>query len=128
MEEINDKDLLIEARKVVSGLIRKVLVGELTVQKALLLFPPEPKDKSIEAAFHALVHYEADEDFRKRDLLYKEEQDDYLTLIFQTLETGSSLPANIIQNYEKYYESADIPRPNDFRSNLLRFWRFLTMR
>ena len=128
MEEINDKDLLIEARKVVSGLIRKVLVGELTVQEALLMFPPEPKDKSIGAAFHALVHYEADEDFRNRDLLYKEEQDDYLTLIFQTLESGSSLPSNIIQNYEKYYQSADIPRPNDFRSNLLRFWRFLTMK
>jgi len=128
MEKNNDNDILIEARKVVSELIRKVLVGELSVQKALTLFPSEPKDKSIDAAFHALVHYEADEDLRKRDFLYKEEQDDYLTLLFQTLETGSQLPKNIILNYEKYYKTADIPKPDNFKSNLLRFWRFLTLK
>lgn len=118
----------IEARILVSELIRKVLVGELTVQKALPLFPANTGDKSISAAFHALVHYEADEDLRRRDLLYKEEQDDYLTLIFQTLEKGESLPENIIRNYEKYYKTADIPMPNDFKSNLIRFWRFLTFK
>ena len=117
-----------EARIVVSELIRKVLVGELTVQKALPLFPSNTNDKSIDAAFHALVHYEADEDFRNHDIMYKEEQDDYLTLIFQTLETGEPLPDNIIRNYEKYYKKADIPMPNDFKSNLIRFWRFLTFR
>lgn len=118
----------IEARILVSELIRKVLVGELTVQKALPLFPANTNDKSISAAFHALVHYEADEDLRRRDLLYKEEQDDYLTLIFQTLEKGESLPDNIIRNYEKYYKTADIPMPDDFKSNLIRFWRFLTFK
>ena len=49
-----------EARKLVSELIRKVLVGELSVRDALPMFPAETNDKSIEAAFHALVHYEAD--------------------------------------------------------------------
>ncbi len=117
-----------ECRVFVSELIRKVLVGELTVRNAITLFPADTKDKSIEAAFHALVHYEADEDIRRRDILYRDEQDDYLTLIFQTLEQGKSLPDNIIRNYEKYYKSADIPRPNDFRSNVIRFWRFLTFR
>ena len=117
-----------EARVFVGELIRKVLVGELTVQKAIPLFPSDTNDKSIEAAFHALVHYEADEDLRRRDILYKDEQDDYLTLIFQTLEQGESLPDNIIRNYEKYYKKADIPMPDNFRSNLIRFWRFLTFK
>lgn len=117
-----------EARIVVSELIRKVLVGELTVQKAIPLFPSGMKDKSIDAAFHALVHYEADEDFRNQDMLYREEQDDYLTLIFQTLETGEPLPDNIIRNYEKYYKKADIPMPNNLKSNIIRFWRFLTFK
>ena len=117
-----------EARKLVSELIRKVLVGELTVKDALPLFPSDTKDKSITAAFHALVHYEADEDLRHRDFLYKEEQDEYLTLIFQTLEKGESLPDNIIRNYEKYYKSADIPKPNNFKSELERFWRFLVFK
>lgn len=117
-----------ECRVFVSELIRKVLVGELSVRNAVTLFPAETHDKSIEAAFHALVHYEADEDLRKRDILYKEEQDDYMTLLFQTLEQGKALPENIIRNYEKYYKAADIPMPNDFRSNVIRFWRFLTFK
>lgn len=117
-----------EARVVVSELIRKVLLGELSVQKTLPMFPAGTGDKSIEAAFHALVHYEADEDLRLRDALYKEEQDDYLTLIFQTLERGESLPDNIIRNYEKYYPMADIPMPDNFRSNVLRFWRYITLK
>ena len=117
-----------EYRVFVSELIRKVLVGELSVRNAVTLFPSGTKDKSIEAAFHALLHYEADEDIRRRDILYREEQDDYLTLIFQTLEQGKELPDNIIRNYEKYYKIADIPMPNDFRSNIIRFWRYLTIR
>lgn len=117
-----------EARKLVSELIRKVLVGELTVQNAIPMFPSDVHDKSIDAAFHALVHYEADEDLRNRDYMYKEEQDDYLTLIFQTLETGEPLPDNVIRNYEKYYPKADIPLPNNLKSNLKRFWRFVTFR
>ncbi len=117
-----------EARKLVSELIRKVLVGELTVREALPMFPSDTNDKSVEAAFHALVHYEADEDLRKRDFMYREEQDDYLTLVFQTLEKGEPLPDNIIRNYEKYYDKADIPMSNDFKSNLHRFWRYLNFK
>ena len=56
-----------EARMLVSELIRKVLIGELTVRDAIVNFPANTNDKSIDAAFHALVHYEADEDYRKRD-------------------------------------------------------------
>lgn len=117
-----------EHRVFVAELIRKVLVGELSVRNAITLFPSGVRDKSIDAAFHSLVHYEADEDLRRRDIMYREEQDDYLTLIFQTLEQGKALPDNIIRNYEKYYKSADIPLPNDFRSNVIRFWRFLTFK
>jgi len=117
-----------EARVLVSELIRKVLVGELSVKDALQMFPSDTEDKSIEAAFHALLHYEADEDIRRRDIMYREEQDDYLTMVFQTLEKGDSLPDNVIKNYEKYYKKADIPKPDNFQSNLKRFWRFLNFR
>ena len=127
MDNSQDEKIIIESRKIVSELIRKVLVGELSVQKALTMFPAEVNDKSVIAAFHALLHYEADEDIRKRDLLYKDEQDDYLTLIYQTLENGESLPANIILNYEKYYKQANIPKPDNFKFNLSRFWRFLNL-
>ena len=119
---------IIEDRAFVASLIRQVLISRVCVREAILKFPRDTEDKSIHAAYHALVHFEADEDLRARDELYREEQDDYLTLIFQTLEQGKELPDNIIRNYEKYYKIADIPMPNDFRSNVIRFWRYLTLK
>ena len=73
-----------EERRLASELVKKTLLGYIPAREALLKFPPDTKDKSVQAAFHALVHFEADEDLRKRDLLYKEEQDEYLETITQS--------------------------------------------
>ncbi len=108
-------------------LVRKSLIGYIPVREALLKFPPDTKDKSIQAAFHALVHLEADEDLRRRDILYKEEQDEYLEMISQILESGEDLPDNIIRNYEKYYKEPNIPHSNNAYGNIKRFFRFLNM-
>ena len=89
-----------ENRAFVAVLIRKVLIGALTVGEAVRNFPFDTGDKSLEAAYHALVHYEADEDLRRRDLMYREEQDEYMEMIAYTLDKGDSLPDNIIRNYE----------------------------
>lgn len=89
-----------EDRRFVAALIRQVLISRLCVREAILNFPKDTEDKSIQAAFHALVHYEADEDLRARDELYREEQDDYLEFISNLLERGEDVPENIIQNYE----------------------------
>ena len=94
---------VLEDRVYVAGLIRQVLISRLCVREAILNFPRDTEDKSIQSAFHALVHYEADEDLRARDSLYREEQDDYLEFISYVLERGEDLPENIIENYEKYY-------------------------
>lgn len=99
-----------EDRRFVAALIRQVLISRLCVREAILNFPKDTEDKSIQAAFHALVHYEADEDLRARDELYREEQDDYLEFISNLLERGEDVPENIIQNYEKYYTCANIPQ------------------
>ena len=87
-----------EDRRFVAALIRQVLISRLCVREAILNFPKDTEDKSIQAAFHALVHYEADEDLRARDELYREEQDDYLEFISNLLERGEDVPENIIQN------------------------------
>lgn len=89
----------IKNRKYVARLVYAVLTERKTAREAILLFP-ETKDKSIECAYHALVHFEADEDLRYRDFDYREEQDDYLEFIAQTLAEGKSLPRNIIADYE----------------------------
>ena len=52
-------DIEKEERLLVSELVKKALLGYIPVREALLRFPPDTKDKSIHAAFHALVHLEA---------------------------------------------------------------------
>ncbi|MBR5555949.1 hypothetical protein IKU74_08050 [bacterium] len=116
-----------EERRLASELVKKTLLGYIPAREALLKFPPDTKDKSVQAAFHALVHFEADEDLRKRDLLYKEEQDEYLETISQILETGEDLPNNIIKNYEIYYKEANLPHADNARGNLNRFFRYLNL-
>ena len=108
-----------EDRRFVAALIRQVLISRLCVREAILNFPKDTEDKSIQAAFHALVHYEADEDLRARDELYREEQDDYLEFISNLLERGEDVPENIIQNYEKYYTCANIPHLKGFGNSLM---------
>ena len=65
-------------RYTVAKLLKLVRLGQLSVREALLAYPKDTQDESLIAAYHALIHYEADEDLRNRDALYKEEQDDYI--------------------------------------------------
>lgn len=116
-----------EDRARVAELIRKVLMGYICVREAILAFPKDSEDTSIIAAYHALVHYEADEDLRNRDALYKEEQNDYLEFISYILERGEDLPDNIIKNYEKYYKAASLPHENNTKGFLHSFLKFLNI-
>ena len=91
-------------RVFVSRLIKQVLMGRMTVSAALKAFPNNyAVDETLDAVFHALVHYEADEDLRRRDLLYREEQDEYLHYLAEVLERGEDIAVNIIGEYKKYY-------------------------
>lgn len=118
----------IENRALVAVMIRKVLVGAMTVGQAVKIYPFDTGDKSLEAAYHALVHYEADEDLRRRDILYREEQDEYLEMIAYTLEKGENLPDNIIRNYELYYSPESIPHKHDRQGAVKSFLRFLNIK
>ena len=96
MDNIND-------RKLVGRLIYEVLTERKNVRDAIKLFP-ETKDRNIECAYHALVHYAADEDMRYYDIEYREAQDEYLEFLAQTLSEGKYLPQNIIDEYKPYYK------------------------
>ena len=72
-----------------------MLTERKNVREAIKLFP-ESKDRNIECAYHALVHYAADEEMRYKDIEYREAQDDYLEFLAQTLSEGKALPKNII--------------------------------
>lgn len=95
-----------EERKYISGLIFSVLTQKLIVREALLKFPKDLDDPTSITAYHALIHLEADEDLRKNDDLYKQEQDDYILYIAQTLYKGEALPQNITKEYSDFYSWA----------------------
>ncbi len=126
-KNVKKEELKLEERKYVAQLIRYVLIGGICVREALLNYPRATKDPSLVAAYHALIHYEADEDIRRRDALYKEEQDDYLEMLANILDNGEDLPDNVIKNYKKYYKSANIPNGNDTRGLVKSFLRFLNI-
>ena len=115
-------------RALVADLIRQVLISRMCVREAVLNFPRDTDDKSIHAVYHALVHYEADEDLRRRDVVYREEQDDYLEFLADLMERGEDIPENIIQNYENYHACANIPHEKNSKGFLKSFFRFLNIR
>lgn len=113
-------------RRFVGRLIFAVLTERKTVREAISLFP-DTKDKNIECAYHALVHYEADEDLRYRDFEYREEQDDYLEFIAQTLVEGKELPKNIVADYEKFYHGVSRVWAGGIKGFFKEFLRFINI-
>lgn len=110
-------------RKFVGRLIYSVLTEHRSVREAIQLFP-DSQDKNIECAYHALVHYEADEDMRYMDIEYRDEQNDYLEFIAETLSAGNELPRNIVADYEEYYKGIAHPWVNGakgFWNEIMRF-------
>jgi len=113
-------------RKFVGRLVYSVLTERRCVRDALKLFP-DSMDKNIECAYHALVHYEADEEIRYHDIEYREAQNDYLEEIAQTLCAGKELPRNIIADYEEYYKGTASLWKNGWQGFLKEFKRFINI-
>lgn len=113
----------VKARQKVSELIFKVLIKELCVREAIKSFPPDVTDLSVQCAWHALIHYDTDQEYRiNRE--YAQEQDDYLEMIAFILKEGKELPQNIIESYNKYYEMAMIPNSRTISGWFKRLLRF----
>lgn len=108
---------IIETRRKTAKLIVDVILNKITVLEALKLFPKESSDSSVKICFHILVHYESDEELRKKDPLYKETQDDFLVETAETLLRGEPLPVNIIKEYQDYYKT-DLFYPEMTKENI----------
>ncbi len=116
-------------RVFVARLIRQVLVEKISVSVALKNFPNNyAVDESLDTAFHALVHYEADEDLRRRDALYREEQDEYLQYLAEVLERGEDVALNIIGEYKKYYSEAPIYKDVNDKYKFSKLFKFINIR
>ena len=89
--------------KHIAGLIKRVLISEISVQHALTQFPlDEENDINIKCAFDALMHYEADEDIRSKDNEYAQLQNEYLEFLADTLEKGDYV---LCYQNKGYYQS-----------------------
>ena len=119
MEDLNN-------RKFVGRLVYSVLTERRSVREAIKLFP-DTQDKNIECAYHALVHYEADEDMRYQDYEYRDEQNDYLEFIAETLSAGKELPRNIVADYEAYYKGIAKPWATNMQGFFKEFLRFINI-
>ena len=122
------KDDKKEDKEFVARLIVSVLTGRISVREALLNYPKGTNDKNLMAAYHALVHYEADEDQRAADFAFKEEQDEYLNMIAELLAADKDLPKNIIKSYEDYYPEIILPKSKNIISFLKSMCRFLNVK
>lgn len=116
----------LENRRFCARLIQEVLAGRRITREALKRFPKGDNDKSIMAAYHALIHYEADEDIRKRDSEFKEEQDLYLKSLAEIMLSGQPLPENIINSYEEFYSGTVLTEGKGFIQWVKSLLRFIT--
>ena len=116
-----------EEKKLVSSLILGVLSGRIGVLEALKRFPKDRYNPTIKCCWHALVHYEADEDLRRKDADYKREQDDYLLMLSEMLDRGEDVPQNILDEYEKYHGDTMMPYGESFGEKFLSLFKFLNI-
>lgn len=116
------------ARRRAGELIKCVLAKRMPVKQALLAFPRDIQDQSVIASWHALCHLEADEDLRKKDKEYAEEQDLYLADIAEILYSGQELPFNIRDAYKQYYNSPLNPHKPGFAGFLAGLRNFLVIK
>lgn len=117
-----------EPRKLAGSIIIAVLTERIPVQKGLLMFPKNSmEDPSLQAAWHALCHYEADEDIKRRDIEYANEQLELMELIAFTFKDGKDLPQNIIHSYSPYYDEALIAPEKGINGLLSRLLRYINL-
>lgn len=114
-------------RQLVGNIIIAVLTERIDVRRALLLFPKGSKDPSVCAAWHALCHYEADEDIKKNDLDYVNQQQEYLELIAYTFKDGNELPQNIISAYQPFYHDNPISYEDGLKGIITKLLRFINL-
>ena len=125
MSKINHDKLTKTAREAVGKLFYSVIEGVVSSRKAIDYFPRNVEDMSIKIAWHALLHYDADEDMRINDAEYAQEQIKYIEFLAGILSKGEELPQNILDEYEELYKDTVLPKRYNWWGNLRSLFRFL---
>lgn len=118
---------VIKQRQTVGNIIIAVLTERISVKKGLLLFPKGFEDPSIYAAWHALCHWEADEDLKAKDTEYNNQQVELLELIAFEFKDGNPLPQNIIDSYKPFYKDDPISYEDGLKGLVKKLLRFVNL-
>ena len=124
MSKTNDKILKRTAREAIGRLFYSVISGAIASKDAIKYFPKNVEDTSIKIAWHALLHYDADEDIRQKDADYAQEQIKYIEFLASILSEGNELPQNILDEYEELYKDTILPKKYNWWGKLRSLFRF----
>ena len=127
MSTFTDKQkiLITKAREATGKLFYSVISGVITPFEATKYFPKNVEDTSLKIAWHALLHFDADEEIRAKDFEYAQEQLKYIEFLAKILSEGKELPANILDEYEKLYSETVLPKNYNWWGKLTSLFRFL---
>lgn len=125
MSKINKKKLIISAREAIGKLFYSMIEGVVPSRKVIDYFPRNVEDRSIKIAWHALLHYDADEDMRINDAEYAQEQIKYIEFLASILSKGEELPQNILDEYEELYKDTPLPKRYNWWGTLRSIFRMI---
>ncbi len=115
----------INAREATGSLFYSIISGVITPFEAIKYFPKNVEDISLKIAWHALLHYDADEEIRIKNPDYAQEQIIYMELLAKILSQGKALPQNMLEDYEKLYIDTVMPKRYDFWGTIKSLFRFI---
>lgn len=126
MSTDNKKILDQKAREATGKILYSLISGAISPTDAIKYFPRNIEDTSVKIAWHALLHFDADEEIRQKDSEYAQEQIKYIELLAKILSQGKKLPENMLEDYENLYIDTVMPKKYDFWGTIKALFRFLS--
>ena len=114
-----------KAREATGKILYSLISGAILANDAIKFFPRNIEETSVKIAWHAILHFDADEEIRQKDSDYAQEQLKYLELLSKILSQGKELPSNMLEEYENLYIDTIMPKRYDFWGTIKALFRFL---
>lgn len=92
-----DKIELVNARKIAGEILQQILDKSISLKEAREKWPSYKGDISLDSAFHALYHFEDDEDIRFKDQKYTDWQIGQIKRIIESFKSGGPLEKDLIE-------------------------------
>ena len=122
----NNNDILLKkARENTGKLLYMLIEGSISAFEATKYFPKNVDDISLKIAWHAMLHYDADEEIRIKNPDYAQEQILHIENLAKILSKGDELPQNMLDDYEEIYKTTVLPKNYNWLGKLKAFFRLI---